>query len=98
MKLMKGEPYQLSLTAVTEHAEVIELVGNPIIPSWYVLGSVHTSGPDGSAALEYSIEGSVASGKVYAYATKIIGEWHLDTVVVSVNQSNKRITVISARE
>jgi hypothetical protein len=98
MKLMKGEAYQLSLTAVTEHPEVIAVVGNPIIPSWYVLGSVHTSGPDGSASLEYSIEGSVSSGKVYAYATKTIGEWRLDIVVVSVSPSDKQITVIGDRE
>lgn len=98
MKLMKGEAYELSLNAVKANSEVIALVGEHVTSSWYVLGSVNTSGPDGSASLEYLIEGSVTSGTVYAYATKSVGEWHLDKVVVAVGPSAKRITVIPGNE
>lgn len=98
MKLMKGEAYELSLNVVKANSEVIALVGEPVTPSWHVLGSVNTSGPDGSASLEYLIEGSVTSGTVYAYATKSVGEWHLDKVVVAVGPSAKRITVIPGNE
>jgi len=98
MKLMKGDAYQLSLSSVTVNAEVKEVVGEPIIPSWYVLGSVNTNGPDGSASLQYSIKGPASSGKVYVYATKTVGEWRLDRVVVSVDSSDKRITVVEGKE
>lgn len=98
MKLMKGEAYQLSLKAVLENSEVINIVGEPMTPSWYVLGSVNTSGPDGSASLEYSIEGPVSSAKVYTFATKTVGEWRLNKVVVSAGLSGERITVIAGQK
>ncbi|WP_428241540.1 cytochrome c oxidase assembly factor Coa1 family protein [Gynuella sp.] len=94
MKMMKGDAYHLSLAAITESSEVVKQFGEPLHPSWYVLGNVITSGADGSASLEYSIEGSRSSGKVYVYATRSVGEWVLDKVVVLNQVSGERIQVL----
>lgn len=97
MKLMKGEAYELSLSEISKNIEVIKITGEPMQPSWLVMGSVNTSGPEGSASLEYSIEGPIGSGKVYVYATRTVGKWKLDKVVVSNNLNNQRISVVGER-
>lgn len=97
MKLMKGDAYQLSLSEISKNIEVIEIIGEPMQPSWFVMGNVNTSGPEGFASLEYSIEGPNGSGKVYVYATRTVGEWKLDNVVVSNNSNRQRISVVGAQ-
>ncbi|WP_317933140.1 cytochrome c oxidase assembly factor Coa1 family protein [Halioxenophilus sp. WMMB6] len=82
MRLMMGEAYQLSWAAVNSSPAVVAVIGEPIEPGWFVLGSVSTSGPEGSAALQYSITGSLNTGMVYLMASKVMGEWQLDQVIV----------------
>ena len=94
---MKGEAYELSLQKVKENDLVIQTVGLPIQPSWYLLGGMSTSGPDGSANFEYAIEGSISKAKVYAYATKKVGIWEIDQLVVAPVNNGERITVISEK-
>ncbi|GAB4187684.1 MAG: hypothetical protein Tsb002_13180 [Wenzhouxiangellaceae bacterium] len=98
MKMMKGDAYQMSLYAISANDQVIEMMGEPIQESWYVLGNVNKKGSEGTASLEYSIEGPKGSGKVYVYATRTIGEWKLDKVVVSNDQSMQRISVVGEQE
>ena len=95
MKMMKGAPYELSLQIVREHPAVIQQVGPSIEPSWYVLGSVSTSGPDGSAALQYLVSGELSKADVYAYATKHAGEWNLDELIVVPKNESAKITIVS---
>ena len=97
MKLMKGDAYQMSLSAISKNIEVVEIVGEPIRPSWFIMGNVSTSGPEGSASLEYSVEGPKGSGIVYVYATRKVGEWKLDTVVVSNNSNKQGIIVVDKK-
>lgn len=98
MKMMKGDAYELSLTEVRSTPSVVEFIGDPIQPGWFVLGSVSTSGPDGSAALEYSIHGSISDAKVYVYATKYAGEWVLDKLIVAPESSGERIVIIDSEK
>lgn len=97
MKLMKGEAYELSLLEISNNRQVIEIIGEPIQPGWFVMGSVNTSGPEGSASLEYSIEGPNGSGKVYVYASRTVGEWKLDKVVVANVLNQQRINVVGGQ-
>ncbi|MEE2023458.1 MULTISPECIES: cytochrome c oxidase assembly factor Coa1 family protein [Alkalimonas] len=94
MNMLKGDAYELSLKSVSAHPQVIAVFGEPVSPSWFVLGSVNISGPDGSASLEYNIRGPESSGTVYAYATRAAGEWYLDRVIVLEASSGERINVL----
>jgi len=93
--LMKGEAYNLSLTEIEKNVQVLELVGQPIEPSFWVLGNIEISGPNGKAALQYSISGSSGSADAYVYATKEMENWHLEKVVVYSKEKNKKIFVVS---
>ena len=93
-KLLKGEAYELSLKAINENEQVLQVLGSPIEPSWYVLGSVSTSGSGGKANLEYTIEGGLSKAKVYAYATKKAGLWNIDQLTVVPESESNRINII----
>ena len=98
MQLMKGDAYHLSLQTLLKNDQVVQTVGPSIEPSWYVLGSVKTSGPDGSAAIEYVIEGDKSEAKVYVYATKKAGLWLIDELIVAPESQHERIVVVANDE
>lgn len=94
MNLLKGDAYQLSLTSLHNNSAVIEKMGEPIQPGWFVIGSISTSGSEGSASLGYSISGSLASGWVHVDAKKLEGDWKLNEVVVSINPNGEKLQVV----
>ena len=91
---MKGDAYDLSLQSIRENSVVIEQIGRSIEPSWYVLGNISTNGPEGSAAIEYSITGETSKADVYVYATKHACEWVLNKLIVVPENDSKTITII----
>lgn len=91
--VMKGEAYNLSLNEIERNSQVIELIGQPIKPSFWVLGNVKISGSSGTAAFQYSISGSSGSADVFVYATKEMQRWHLEKVVVYHKEKDKKIFV-----
>ncbi len=98
MKLMKGDAYAMSLSALNGNVEVVEKIGEPIQPSWYVLGNINTNAQGGAAALQYVIEGPLGSGTVYADATKLAGRWQLDRVVLVIDGGDQIIHVVEQTE
>ncbi|WP_194756566.1 cytochrome c oxidase assembly factor Coa1 family protein [Aliidiomarina indica] len=93
MSLLKGEAYERSLSAVMDDRHVVAIVGTPMTPSRFVWGNISTSGPDGNANLEYTVSGPQSSAKVYVNATRTLGEWRLNAVVVVPEGTNQRIIV-----
>ena len=91
---IKGEAYQLSLIAVRSNQAVISALGEPIEPHWFVMGNTKRSGGSGSANLEYTVEGTITSGTVYLRASRDLGQWRLDEVVLLVNSTAERIQVV----
>ncbi|MGQ4276430.1 cytochrome c oxidase assembly factor Coa1 family protein [Pseudidiomarina sp. E22-M8] len=98
MNLIKGEAYELSLTAVSEHAAVEALIGEPIEPGLLVLGNVNISGPSGNAELQYDVSGPKGEATVYAYAIRDAGEWQLIRVIVDVDGARERFDVVAPND
>lgn len=92
--MLKGDAYELSLSAINSNAEVGEIIGTPVSPGFFVMGSVSTSGPKGEASLQYSISGSKSNAEAYVYAYKKMEKWHLHEVVVYSEELGKRIDVV----
>lgn len=94
--MKQSEAYQLSLAEIQRNEEVRATLGEPISPGFFVSGNVSTSGPDGKAALQYSVSGTKAEGTVYAYATKQAGVWALARVAVDVPAAQRRIWAVGS--
>ncbi|CAB0151252.1 hypothetical protein PSI9734_01665 [Pseudidiomarina piscicola] len=98
INMMKGEAYDLSFKAVSEHAAVHALLGEPIEPGFFVLGNVSISGPSGTAKLQYNVSGPDGDATVFAYATRDAGQWQLNRVIVDVDGARERFNVIAPND
>lgn len=90
--LRYNDAYRMSLEAVRASGAVTAQLGRPLKSGFFVTGSIGTSGPDGRAALRYSISGPKGSGEVFAYALKHAGKWTLRQVIVRA--AGKRFVVV----
>ena len=87
-----SDAYRMSLEAVKKNGIVTAELGRPLEPGFFAMGSISINGPDGRAALEYSITGPKGTGEVTAYAVKQTGQWRLQQVIVQT--ADKRIIVV----
>ena len=96
--MRNSDAYQLSFKAIQNNTEIIELLGTPLSAGFFITGSVQTSGPEGRAALQYSIKGPKGKGEAYVYANKSMGKWALHQLAVEISKSNKTIEIVKATE
>jgi Cytochrome oxidase complex assembly protein 1 len=89
------DAYVLALAAIQDNAEVKSALGAPLTPGLFVMGNVEMSGPEGRAALQFSISGPNADGEAYVYAIRQTGRWELHEVMVQVPSQGKRISVVT---
>jgi hypothetical protein len=91
--MLKGEAYKQSLSLIRSNQEVIEYVGQPIEPSYFVGGKIQYNGVQGMATLGYSITGSKKEASVYVVAHKNY-KWILDRVIVYNKQDGVQIELL----
>lgn len=91
-----SDAYRMSLEAVKTNKVVTTVLGQPLHPSFFVMGSIDLSGPDGHAAIQYSVTGPKGTGEVSAYASKRAGKWVLQRVVVRA--AGNRIVVVGGQQ
>jgi hypothetical protein len=94
--MLKGDAYELSLTAIRSSHAVSEYLGTPIKPGYFVTGQVKTSGTVGAAAIEYSVSGPKGEAEAYVWARKDGPQWVLKRVVVYDEKSQRKIQVTPA--
>ena len=93
--IKESNVYKMSFNAVQNNPEVIEVIGTPIEPSYFVGGNISTSGAGGEASLQYTITGPKGEGETYVYATKKRGKWTMHELGVYVEANNKTISIIA---
>lgn len=85
----------MSLAEIETNSEVVELIGEPMQTGMFVLGSIQTSGPGGNASLQYSISGPKGEAKAYVSATKQMGSWVLQEIIVYSEKQKERVQVVA---
>lgn len=90
---MKTEPYLQGLKMVTQSPAVIEELGEPVKPGWYVTGNINVGTSDGKASIDFPISGPKGKGTVYVKAYKDMGKWRIVHVVVEIDTTHERIDV-----
>jgi hypothetical protein len=88
------DAYKMSVKYAQENEEVTKAFGGEIKPGWFVLGSVHTSGPGGYASLQIPISNGDKTGTIYVEAAKGDGIWTIKKLSVEVNDTKERLTLI----
>jgi len=78
--MKRSEPYQDSLQLVSQSPQVIEGIGEPIEPGFFVTGSIQLSNNDGEAQLNYSISGPEGKALILVEGTKTGGQWSYEKI------------------
>jgi len=88
--------YSGALDRVRASAEVREVLGTPIEDGIFVTGNINISGPSGRAELSFPVRGPRGKATVYVAASKTLGEWHFEHLIVEFDSSGKRIELSAA--
>jgi hypothetical protein len=73
---------------------VTQALGTPIDDGYFTTGSIHVSGPSGSAELAIPISGPKGKGTIFLRARKSVGEWSF-TKLVFAAQGNQRTDLMA---
>ena len=81
--LKESDAYRNAVQTMQANARVVEILGAPVttgLPS----GNVRISGPSGEAQLAIPVEGRKAKGTLYIEATRSMGVWKTDRLVLEL--------------
>lgn len=68
-----------------QDARVVQALGQPVEPGWFIQGNQQVNGPNGTASLQIPLEGPKAEGDLYIEAVKRVGRWRYRTLTVVVD-------------
>jgi hypothetical protein len=91
-----SDAYREALTRARADPRVVDKIGQPLHPGWFVSGSVNVSGESGDADISIPISGPKGKGKIYVSAKKIAGQWRFETLQVEVAGQSDRIDLLQA--
>lgn len=84
------DAFKLAVAGLEANQEAMQVLGKPIstgIPT----GSIQVSGPDGKASLSFDVSGPKGRGTVFMEATKDLGKWQVDRMVLQQEDTGRRI-------
>ncbi|HTJ96588.1 MAG TPA: cytochrome c oxidase assembly factor Coa1 family protein [Rhodocyclaceae bacterium] len=90
--LKSSDAYKLAVQAIQSNERVLAVLGEPV-STGMPLGSIYMSGPDGSANLSFSVNGSKQSGTLYLEAVKRLGHWDIQNAVLELDGNGERINI-----
>jgi len=90
--LKHSEAYQLAVAQLQANSEAINALGTPITTG-APTGKFETSGPTGTADLQFSVEGPKAKGTVYLHATNDLGAWKINRIELQIEGRSGRINL-----
>lgn len=93
--MMKStDAYKDAMAKVKADPVVQSAIGTPIEESFFIMGSMHISGPSGQADLSIPISGPKGRGTIFIVAAKSAGQWTFSTLVVEIKDSGRRIDLL----
>lgn len=90
--MKRGEAFQMSLATLQASPEAAQQIGSPV-ETGFPMGSIDVSGPRGSASLSYSVSGPKGKGTVFVEATKDMGRWKIDRMVLEQEGTGRRTEI-----
>src|SRR5687767_3382388 len=73
--MRSAAPYQDGIARAKADPRVIQALGAPVEPGWFVSGNINTSGRSGEANLDIPLKGSKQNGSLHIVGTKEGGRW-----------------------
>jgi hypothetical protein len=92
-----SDVYQQAMAKVSANAEALEILGPPLTGG-FPMGSIHVSGPSGTAQMSIPVRGTKARGTIFVEATKAMGEWSFDHIQLEIEGRDARIDLESGKK
>ncbi len=80
--LRRSDAYQAALGAVQASPPVRDVLGEPVVPGWWVTGRINIVGTTGSARLSFAVSGPKGEADVFAETYRRAGQWRIATLIV----------------
>ncbi|MBA4418402.1 MAG: hypothetical protein C0392_10915 [Syntrophus sp. (in: bacteria)] len=85
-----SDAFKLSLARLESSQVASQVIGKPM-STGIPMGSVEVSGPSGRASLSFSVNGPKGKGTVFMEATKDLGQWQINRIVLEQDDTGRRI-------
>ena len=89
--LRSSDVYQYALEKASSNDAVVEALGEPVDPGWYLTGSIQVQGASGQADISIPIAGPRGKGTIFASARKTAGRWDYQVLEVEIKGREERI-------
>ena len=81
--MRSNEPYKDGLAAAQKDKRVIEALGAPVEPGWFVSGQIKTTGRSGHANIDIPLKGSKQDGSLHVVGSKEGGRWSYHRMIMT---------------
>jgi hypothetical protein len=85
--------YRGALSRVKASPAVVAALGTPIDDGYFFTGNIRVNGSSGRAELAIPISAPKGTATVYVAASKSLGVWHFDHLIVQIDASGQRIDI-----
>ncbi|WP_299548243.1 cytochrome c oxidase assembly factor Coa1 family protein [Seonamhaeicola sp.] len=87
-------PYEYALSEASNNTEVIAALGEPIESDGIISGNISLKNNDGEANFSIPIKGSYGTGSITVIGTKTDGEWHYESLYVTIKGTQESINLL----
>ncbi len=94
--MKSSDAYTGAVARARSAPAVISALGTPLQEGWFVTGNIHVSGPTGLAELAIPVSGPKGEATIYVDATKHVGAWQFDHLIVELESTHERIDLSPA--
>ena len=94
--IKSSDVYQGAVSRIENSPAVISELGSPVHEGFLFTGHISVSGTSGKADLAIPVSGPKGRATAYVLATKNLGEWHFDHLIVQTDGGRKRIDISDA--
>jgi hypothetical protein len=81
--MRSADPYRDAVARAQTDPRVIEALGSPVKPGWFMSGSIKTQNDTGSADISVSVSGPKQSASVAVIGSKQGGRWTYTKMLVT---------------
>jgi hypothetical protein len=81
--IKSSDVYRGARATAQKDPRVIQALGSPVEPGWWIKGNVNVRDHSGEADIEFPISGPKGSGRVHAVATRESSGWRYSELVVT---------------
>jgi hypothetical protein len=92
--MKSSDAYKTAVTRAKADPRVVSALGSPISEGLFVTGNTNVNPASGQADLSIPISGPKGKGTIYVTAAKSAGVWSYSQLVVAVEKTGERITLI----